>query len=232
MGRSGSHLLSDLLSSLPGVHCDDEIFNPDTWRHGIHRRMLPYFQRYPMQLIAFKRNAALFQRFASSYGFMLKLGQLDRIHQPSGLLHRLLTDDWRIILLFRQSVFDQTVSAFMAQRSRRWQSMIHEPDADVGNIRIDPDEFIRLYRIRQNMKLRCHELVADLPHLSLSYENDLQSSGKWQETINRVCGHLGIEAPAFKVKSSLRKTWRQPYRELIENHDELLELVRELGEPI
>ncbi len=232
LGRSGSHLLGDLLCNLPGVHCDDEIFNPGLWKQWIHGRMLPYFHRHPMRLIAYKRNAAMFQRFALSYGFMLKLNQLNNIQQPPGLLHRLQEADWRIIHLARRSLFAQTVSTFMARRSGRWNSRINEHDAEMGRITIEPYDFVELYKIKQQMNQQCHTVVADLPHLSLTYEYDLQLPEQWQGTICRVCDYLGINAPPSPVRSSVRKTWRKPYNELIENHDELLELAREHGEPL
>lgn len=229
LGRSGSNLLADLLNAQPAIHCDEELFNVDRWRTPIRRCLLPVYRRYPMWYISYRQRAIRHRPSVLAYGFMLKLGEIDRL---ANFFQQLHDAGWRIIHLQRQSVFAQTISHCVARQSGRWNSRLADPDPEFGRFIVAPDEFLQLFKTKQRRIRECHDLIANLPHLSLTYERDLQSSDQWQETVSRVCDYLRLETPSLPAVSTLRKTWRQPYREVIGNYDELLEVARQQGESV
>jgi hypothetical protein len=67
------------------------------------------------------------------------------------------------------------------------------------------------------------DLMRQLPHLPLIYEDDLAHSDRWPATGARVCAFLGV-APA-PLTSRLVKTWEQPYTEVVTNYAEVLAAV-------
>ncbi|MBU3751201.1 MAG: hypothetical protein FGM52_12275 [Mycobacterium sp.] len=229
LGRSGSHLLADLLNAQTTIHCDDELFNVDRWQSQIRRRLLPVYRRYPMWYVSYRQQAIRDRPSISGYGFMLKLGEIDG---PAKFFRKLHDADWHILHLQRQSVFAQTVSHFVARQSGRWNSRLDDPDPEFGRFTVAPEDFLQLFKNKQRRIRECHDLIGNLPHLTLTYEQDLQSSDQWQGTVARVCDYLRLETPSLPAVSTLRTTWRQPYRELIDNYDELLEVARQQGESV
>lgn len=227
LGRNGSTLLANLLNAVPTIHCDGELFNRDHWQTGIRRRLLAMFRRYPMPYISFRQSVANYYRRASGYGFKLQFGQLD---QSGHRLRQLHEADWHILYLWRQSVFAQVISAYVAKQTRFYHSWVNQADPEIKQLSIAPEDFLKLYKSRQRRIQQCHDLFSTLPHLPLVYKRDLQSSQQWQGTVSNICEVLGLDAPSLSVTSNLRKTWRQPYSEMIENYAELLELARQEGE--
>lgn len=228
LGRSGSHLLAALIGSPPTVHCDGELFNSDRWPSRIHRGLLRVYRRHPMWYVSLRERSVRCRLRPSCYGFMLKPGELDR---PASFFRQLTEAEWRIFHLHRESVFAQTISHFVAQRSGRWRSRPDDPDPEIGRLSIAPNDFLQLYANKRRRIRECHDLMQHLPHMSLTYERDLESSDQWQATVSRVYDHLRMPAPSLPAAITLRRTWRQPYSELVANYDELLALARRRGNP-
>ncbi|MDX9952957.1 MAG: Stf0 family sulfotransferase [Anaerolineae bacterium] len=222
LGRSGSTLLASLLNSQSTIHCDGELFNTVHWAAWKHA-LLAALQRHPKIYLNFRRRIIHLVRHSQVYGFKL---QLEQVIHTDQVLPELVREGWRILYLRRLSIFDAVMSNLVAQQTHRWHTHAgrEQPHGEV--IVLDPQKFMDECSVRHRRSARCDAIVNPLPHLPLSYEDDLHSSQQWHSTVARICDYVGA-APPTTVSSTLVKTWNRPYRELVGNYDQLLELFRE-----
>ncbi len=215
-GRSGSTLLADLLRSHPAVDCKDELLNESYWP-GQRRWLLGLTRWRPLPYLA--RQAA--RSTAPVYGFKLKTG--GQVRNLAATLNGLRQRGWRLIALQRRDALQQTFSWSVAQASGRWQSHRNAAPYPQQTITLEVDRFMRDLRTCLADRRELGRLMAPLPHLSLIYEDDLQSSACWPATGARICAFLGIE-PA-PLTSCIVRTWERPYTELVANYQEILAAV-------
>jgi hypothetical protein len=70
-----------------------------------------------------------------------------------------------------------------------------------------------------------NECLGSVPHLRLTYEDDLLDPPSHQVTVDRVCGYLGIDSAP--VRSDLVKIAPRRIRDMVSNFDEVEELFRD-----
>jgi LPS sulfotransferase NodH len=224
LGRSGSTLLVSLLNNHPAIHCDGELFNHNRL-HSWRRWLFPIFQHNPVPYLTFRQIANRYYRGAKSYGFKLQPQQMNQLERILPQLHHA---GWHILYLQRLSLFDQTISAYVAHHTHRYHGRGGSTDPEDVTLTIEPGQFLGLLHHRQTRTRHCHAIIEALPHLSLVYEHDLQSPQQWDVTIARICDYLGLEPPAEPVTTRLTKPWSRPYSEIITNYAELAELARQM----
>jgi LPS sulfotransferase NodH len=215
-GRTGSHLLIELLRSHPDIACDDEVLNGYYWGRLARRLILPLWRCYPLPL--FRHRAQKSQRAA--YGFKLFD---DHMRWPGLMLRHVCRDGWRIIHIQRRDLLAQAVSTAIARQTRRWHRRSGEASAPI-TLQIGAGDFLKIVAARETRAARINQFLADLPHLDIIYEDDLADRACWAQTSARLLSYLGL--PIRELDTQMVKTWDRPYRELISNYDELAAALR------
>lgn len=204
--RSGSTLLVSLLNSHPEIYCDGEI---------LQERIL-----FPMLFI--KGRASLGER--KFYGFKLLTYQLisvQKLKKPKEFIMNLSNIGFKIIFQLRRNTLRQQVSNLYAHQT----GVFHKRNELNHSKRIVLDIDLLLRWLASSKKLRQleYELLSDIHHISISYEDDLENPISHQETVNRICSFLDINSS--KVKSDLVKVTPQKYEDFIENIEEFRERI-------
>lgn len=207
-GRSGSTLLTDLLNSHPQIYCADEIL---TWP-----------RRWPQ---AFAAACSVGHR-AEVYGFKVKLYQLTEAQQltdPGAFLRGMHASGWQVIHLRRQNVLRQALSAMVAEQRDVFHLAV---DAEgPAPVHIDVDNLLWRAQQRQEFGVAEEQALDGIPHLRLSYEDDLLEPAAQGETAGRVFSWLGLPPAAVSVR--LRKIVPDELDRIVSNHREVLDAVIE-----
>lgn len=192
-GRTGSHLLVDLLNAHPAIEARTE-------RGTLHGRR------------GVRRPALLLEGLSraggrSVFGCKVSPRHLQRQHPPPEDVMRALHErGWRFVALTRRNVFRAAISSQLALQQHRYhdrrEMQAHPPDAVLAVPRL-------VTQMEKN--LATNELVASLlapyPHLALVYEDDLLDRAHHQRTADRVFDFL--EVPRVRVETTLVRTGRR-----------------------
>ena len=202
-GRAGSGLLVDLLNSHPQIRCQTEL---------LHDRML-FPRRY---LRANERLARL-----PVFGFKLLSYQMigvQKLASPAGFLHELAGDGYSVIYLWRRNLLRQILSLLYAAERRSFHS--HAGD-DVAHttIRVDPAIVLSWLEFSTRLGEWERSVLAELPYVDVTYEDDLSRSEAQQATVARITTRLGLE-PA-PVQSTLTPSTPRALDDFVANADEL-----------
>lgn len=202
-GKTGSTLLVDLLNSSPDVHCDDEIlYHP-----------VPLPRTY---VLAHSRRAN-----KPIYGFKVKVYQLEREQRRDAhrFLHDLHARDWKIIYLRRNNLLRQILSnKIRQQRGTPYYQPGHEV-LRIERLTVDAADLIARLKYRQEQLQHEERALDGLPHLCVTYEDDLIGAENHQRTLDRLFDHLGAQRTVVKTKLGRINTL--PLSELIANYDEV-----------
>jgi hypothetical protein len=214
-GRTGSHLLMNLLSSHSQLECAGEVLNRERWP-GAWSLARAAALRAPWLYLP--RLAARAER--TSWGCKVPIAT-----SRSGLqlLHRL---GWRLIHLQRRSVFDRATSWCVAHLSGRFQPVGQE---QAPRLHVPAALFREQLVFRETWDVRAQQVLRGLPHLSLTYETHLADDARWQDTADLVCDHLHIAREP--LTASTRKSWSGGYADIIDNYDELCAIAAETRGP-
>lgn len=203
-GRTGSTLLADLLRSHPEVYFADEIFASRVrstrlvaermrWRHARH-----------------------------AVGFHVKIYQLvdvQGISDAGAWLRGMHRHGWRVIALRRQNLLRQVLSNMTAQLTNRYEDRSADGDFVRVRLHVNPEELLHWIGVRAAAGADEAAALDGVPHLALSYEDDLQDASSWTPTTERVFSYLDL-APV-PVVSSLRRQNPDDLASLIANYDEV-----------
>lgn len=216
--RTGSTLLKSLLTAHPSIHCDGELFNftgsPRVSRPQFLKR---YLRGHPRLYISANRVRACLRFGKPVYGFKLFERQVDA---PERLLRALSNEGWRILFISRRSEFDRTLSVVVGKATSHWISRGESPECP-GRIFIDPAEFLLKARFIHDQQIRIAAIARSLPHLGIVYEDDLRHEKCWQPVMNRISDYLDL--PRCVAAAETRPTWREAYKDIVVNYDELTE---------
>lgn len=204
-GRTGSTLLTDLLSSVDGVVCDREVLAapvrvPALWVRGLRHR-------HPDQ----------------TYGFKVKIYQLTRhqgIADPGRWLRRRAAGGWRVVHLRRENLLRQVLS-----NARLWQtSVTHRTRTDgtgeAEPMTIEVPRLLAYLDARRSLGQAEDAALQGIPHLRLTYERDLLDPGRHATTVARVLAHVG-HAGAGVPHTALVRTSVDDLQALVANLDEV-----------
>jgi LPS sulfotransferase NodH len=201
--RSGTTLLTQLLSAHPEIQCDREV--------------LGRFVTSPvnfLQCLASKSRTTVYGAKLLSY----QMVQVQRFRDPVGFLRRLQAHGWQLIHLHRVT-FDQTLSQVIAGKTR----IYHQKSEIAGQrpaIVLDPEAFCR--RIVWNDLLLRYErwCLGGLDHLEVGYEADLQTPQDQQNTVNRLAHAFGVAPVA--TNTEMHKVLPRDPRRIVANYDEVI----------
>jgi LPS sulfotransferase NodH len=181
--RSGSELLVDLLDQVPGIACSGEVFHLRTVRHP--RRFLEGRAR-----IARLGGAQVYGCKVLTHHL---LPEEDRFGPARPIVERLVSDGWTLVHLRRRDLLAMALSHLQAQETGRWHERgggareeLPRIDADAGTI------FAWLHGAAAYQSW-LDDLVADLPHRTVTYEDDLLRPEDRQATIDGIARAVGVE---------------------------------------
>jgi trehalose 2-sulfotransferase len=194
VNRSGSNLLGEYLSSLPGLYGFEEKLNHTTVTHTCTKRGIESFEDYLRHLC---RDDA-----RGSFGLKASGAQVEMLHK------------WRFLEMFesvkaihiqREDIVSQAVSFWIARHTKQWTSRRsrHLEEADVQY------DFDALSRIiggigRQNTRIAAAFSALNIRPWSISYERLLADP---EGEMRAVAAFLGVDARNWRLpeKSAHRK---------------------------
>ncbi len=209
-GRTGSNLVQSLVNVHPDVRCDSEILLP-----GMIGKLL-----WPKLYI----NGCALKQHQSTYGFLLKL-----THLPEGqgidnieFISYLTEQGWKIIYTQRRNFMKQIISAIIAINRHQWHDVSDNPLKD-KKFYIDLEELFEGLRRKETQTATEMEILQNLPHLKIIYEDELLESQWHQQTADKIFEYLGVSS--VSVQASLKKTTPKDLAQIVENYDEIVEAV-------
>ncbi len=208
-GRSGSTLLVNLLSNQSQVHCDNEI---------LHDRLL--FPRTYVDLCSSRYESFV-------YGFKLlsyQLRDVQPISNPEKFLLSLHEGGYKFIYLTRRNLVNHALSKINANLKQKYHHRTHEGKFEYKPIKVEVEEVFQ--RIEYSEELGKYEknLLNNIPHLSLTYEDNLLRSECHQKTVDQVLELFNL--PSTLVKSNLVKLMPLELSQMVENYEELIQAIK------
>lgn len=203
-GKSGCSLLANLLSSHPQFQYDDEILN--------------YYVFFPKLIV--KAMSALSKK--NLYGIKIKIYQLivdQNIQDPKQFMQELHRQGWKIIYLKRLNLFNQAVDQNTELYHARKHPDPREAIAKNQRINLDSKKVVRKMEERERYSQQEEELLKDLPHITIVFEDDLLRPETHQNTVDRVFNFLG--QGSVSVKKVPVRTVLEQYSIFIQNYEEI-----------
>lgn len=211
--RTGSTLLSNLVAFHPSILMDQHIFyTPETWpsarRPG---RRLP--TRSPVRGFKFKTTHT--PRQSSPAAARRFFGQ----QHAAGV---------RIVRLQRTNLFRQALSAQMVGKRKvlhAWRDETASPRRPA--VHVDVTDLIGRMEYFERLTRFQDESLAEIPHLALTYEEDLLRQDRHQATADRIFRYLGL--PSTPVETRLKKLTSNDLSRIVSNLEEVETALRETG---
>ena len=209
-GRSGSTLLVSLLNSSSQIYCDGEILN-----------------RSPVLLprLFIDMQASCCQ--TSVYGFKLLDYQLEKVQNvknPEQFLLKLYESGYKFIYLTRCNRIYHALSQINALQKNKFHHRLGDGELEYRQIKVDIHKLIDTMDVTEATTKRFKSFFTQVPHLSLTYENNLQEGTSHQTTADQVFSFLGI--PSTAVTVNLVKLMPSSLPDMIENYEELVKAVK------
>lgn len=203
-GRSGSTALVNLLHQVPDIHCDGEI---------LHHPVL--FPRLHVDAMC-SRSASV------CYGckiLSIQLRAVQSVEYGDAFLSRLFQDGYKILYLKRNDLLRHALSNMNA-RTFQFHQKKRDSSRCLSSITVDPQEVMKWIKGSESLEAYEREVLKNVPHLPLTYEQDLENEADHQATVDRICGFLGIRSAV--VECEYRKITPKFLREFIANYEELI----------
>lgn len=212
-GRTGSTLLVTMLDSHPQIHCEDELL--------FHPRLFP--------MLYIRGKCVATEKPVT--GFHVKCYQLTRdqgMKEARPFIERLNREGWKMIFLRRQEVFKHAVSPILAKARNLWHiGKGNESTSPTEAVSLKPEAVVGAIRGREKFTRIEEEIVREIKHLPLVYEQDLQTPEQRERTSARLCEYLGVESQI--LSSPLKATTSKSIASSISNFQEVAEAVRQAG---
>lgn len=186
--RSGSTLLSRLLNQVHGMRCAGEMLN-----FAMHEP-----RRYLDGLARLSRAQVFGSKFLS-----YQMLEIQRLRDPAGFFAGLVAGGYTIVHL-RRNTFDQALSLSLAQATGHYHRLkgdrkVRAPE----QIDLPPSAFAEQYEWNALLLDFEDRLMAEIPHIPVSYEDDLAQARFHQPAIDRICAAMGV--PSSPVKADMRR---------------------------
>ena len=210
--RSGTQLMRWLMDCHPDIRAEGEILH-----HGLrytHSRLIQEPARLLPELLMWGRGGLENQPV---YGCTL---MFYHPRFPGFTFRRLAALGYRFVHLFRDDPLAIAWSYLIAEKSGTWHAKKEAPPVDY-TVRIEPAELQAELEKRVLYRRQQLDLIAKIPHVTVSYNEDLRNQDGWQAALDRVFDYLDL--PPAPVSAPLRKTDARAREEVIENHGELMD---------
>jgi hypothetical protein len=201
------------LNGHPHIHCDHEIFLK--------------FVSPKLKKASWPRAYLLghsFRPLSKAYGCNLRFNQVKNVTgDPQGFLNRLRDDDWSFIYLRRNNLLRLAVSVWIARTRKVWHAK-SENGLPRDKINLDSEALMGTLLRAEKAVAGEEQVLAQIPHLRLTYEEDLLAQERHQETADRVFEYL--ELPSAEVEAKSIRLGPDRLSEAIENFDEISRMLR------
>lgn len=185
--RTGSELLRELLDALADVQCEGELLQ--TWK------------RWPVAFLNGRAVLGGFGRLAWGCKILdahLHLGLAGSSPPGEDVLAKLVAEGWTIIHLQRRDLLTQALS-FLHAMHGQWH--FREPSG-FAPFEADPATLIALLCMLDGSARWLEAKLGQVPHTSISYEDDLRTPEGQEATLTRLADLLKV--PHRDVSSDLR----------------------------
>lgn len=209
-GRSGSTLLVNLLNSCDRIHCDGEILNRPP---------------LPLPNLFIKTQAARSPK--PVYGFKLldyHLKDLQKIETPQKFLQTLHSQGWQFIYLIRQNKLHYALSILNALHRQGFHHREDEGNLVRKKLWVDIDRAMYWIRQGEENTQYYNRILQSIPHLKLTYEDNLSNAATHQDTADRVFDLLDL--PRCEVESNLVKLMSAQAMQMVENKEDLVKALQ------
>lgn len=207
-GKTGSTLLVDLLNAHPDIDCDQEVLS--------HQVLMP------QRLVATRAALAA----PKAYGFKLRLPHLTTQGYPDPAMPLAWwhADGWQLIHLVRRNLLRRTLSSIVASRRPSPHHTRRDGPVKLQPLTLDVEQLLARMGRQHEMNLAEQAALADLPRLTISYEDDLVDAARHQPALDRVFAFLGLDP--VPVTTRYVRIVAEPLERLITNFDEVRAAVR------
>ncbi len=203
IGQSGGMILADWFQAHEKI-----TFQADILRRAVRFPRLSVYQRV--------RQAS-----TEVYGFTMtveQLRQVQRLADPNQFLQDLHRGGCRVIYLKRRDPLRHAIATLKNQSaSCRFDPL--DATSRTGKFTVDVSELTACLKYLDNQRVEADAIVYEIPHLSLTYEEDLMDPNSHEATANRLSEFLMI-SNIVPVGNSL-KLVHQKLADLVTNYDEL-----------
>jgi LPS sulfotransferase NodH len=209
-GRAGSELLVTLLNSHPQIACDGEFLME---RH-----------RWPERFIE-GRAAVAYRQGMRAYGIKTlpqHIYDVQALKDPAEWPRHLAQRGWQIIRLRRANRLHQAISMVRAAKTN-WHYRGPEV-APFKPIAVDVMQLVGTMYVIEWLEHQIDELLEGTDHLSLVYEDDLETEESQARTVERICTRLN--QPPSATSSELIRIHPRHARDMISNYDEVVAELR------
>lgn len=216
-GRTGSTVLTELLNCHPDIYCDVEIFN---YLYSLSKVKFP-----GMYINSCSKKAAMYGK--PTYGFKVKIAQLRYEHNYYNydkILADMHSAGWKFIYLKRENYLRHKLSNFVSSKT----NIFHLKNGDIKKsekILVDCNELLKGIEYSEEVEQTEKENLKNIPHLKLSYENDIQDNSKHQLTADKVFSFLGLRSE--KVKTDLQRIVPDNLKDTIINYEEVYDFLKD-----
>ncbi len=209
LGRSGSTLLTDLLSAHPQIECDGEILS--------HRLLITT----PARLV--RDRARLFP--SQCYGFKMRPRhyQDQGITDPAAFLGALHADGWQVVHLERRNLLRIALSWVANEQTKVVHRTVRDHSA-VQRQHVPVSMLLRqLARVARDVAVE-QGALAWVPHHRMVYEDDLLAADTRQAAMDRLFAMFGL--PPAPVSTRLVRLTADRLEDFVENHAEVRAALR------
>lgn len=178
------------------------------------------------QVVRFPRTSVyqhVRQAAGEVYGFNMtveQLRQVQRMADPNQFLQDLRRGGCRVIYLNRKDALRHAI-AMLKTYSVNCRFDTTEPNKRSSKLTVDISELIACLKYLDNQRIEASAILHDVPHLSLTYEDDLVDLNSHEATAQKLSEFL--EIPEIKPVGSALKLVHQQLSDIVENYDELCE---------
>lgn len=204
-GRSGTTALVSMLDGVPDVRCEGEVLHdcvPLPRFHVLGRSARVDDPVYGCKILSYQLRDV--QRLAAN-----GTGFIRRLHEEH---------EFSILYLRRMNLLRHALSNVRA-RKETFHRKKSDSDRERPAIHVDPEHVIEWMDSSAELNVYEQEVLEDVPHLSLTYEEHIRRPENHQATVDTVCSFLGVESTS--VESAYRKVAPPSLRAGVANYDEL-----------
>jgi hypothetical protein len=205
LGRTGSTMLVDLLTSHPEIECKGELFNPVKGE----LRDVPIASRMT------RLSGSAFDTQRPVRGFKMPF---DWILMHPGIFDELRHIGYSMIWMHRQNALDHFLSMKLAALNSTWKS---DRLYKIQSLSLDPWEFVRFIGYRDVATSLISSFASGMRHITVYYE-DLARP----QTHESLLSFLGTSPAELTTTATMRARTKGPH-EIIENYDEMASFFRD-----
>lgn len=156
------------------------------------------------------------------YGFKIKIYQLAKsqdIQDLKQFMYELYRQGWKIIYVKRRNFLHREVAALTA-KSRRWRFKSEDAPSNGVKIYIDCKDLIEGLQRREMYLAQEEEILKNLPHITIVFEDDLLRAENHQRTLDKILDYLGL--PSVPVKTIFVRAASKRLSDSVQNYEEVV----------